>query len=260
MQDAKILLLDIETAPAEAFVWRRWKENIRPQQVISESYVMCAVGKQLGSSEFLTSALPDHPLWGTDRFDDRAVVEQVWRWLDWADIVIAHNGDRFDLPTLNSRFILHGLTPPSPYKTIDTLSVAKKVGRFPYNSLDALCEHLGLGRKKETGFQLWKDCRAGDPEAWRIMLEYCEHDVLLLEKLYLRLRPWVASHPNLGLHMTPLKSTCARCGSTDLQRRGTTKNLANVFQRVQCRSCGGWGRIRLASAPREDKKNITAPE
>lgn len=37
---AKILILDIETAPNIAYVWRTFKEFISPKQMISNSYIM----------------------------------------------------------------------------------------------------------------------------------------------------------------------------------------------------------------------------
>ena len=40
--------------------------------------------------------------------------------IDKADIVIAHNGDKFDLRKLNTRFLFHELGTPSSYQSIDT--------------------------------------------------------------------------------------------------------------------------------------------
>ncbi len=35
-----------------------------------------------------------------------------------------------------------------------------------------------------------------DPAAWKVMEKYNKQDVLLLEKVYDRLLPWIKSHPN----------------------------------------------------------------
>ena len=47
----KILLLDIETAPMKAYVWKRWKENISLDQTISEWFMLCWSAKWLYSEE-----------------------------------------------------------------------------------------------------------------------------------------------------------------------------------------------------------------
>ena len=58
--------------------------------------------------------------------DDKRISEGIWKLVDQADIVIAHNGSQFDVPNLNTRFLLNDLPPPKLYQTIDTLRVAKK--------------------------------------------------------------------------------------------------------------------------------------
>jgi hypothetical protein len=81
---------------------------------------------------------------------------------------------------------------------------------------------------------------AGDRKAWKKMLAYNAHDVLLTEKLYLKLLPWMTSHPNLGLYTD--RPVCPRCGSSKINFRGTVRNTTTIYQSFQCQSCGGWGR------------------
>ena len=241
----KTLILDIETAPITAYVWKRWDENVRPDQVVEESFILCAVGQFVGGPRVeATNAFDDSGQPVTDIIrlhDDHDTVLQVWRWLNEADIVVAHNGRKFDLPVLNARFLKHGLPPPSPFKVVDTCAAAKRYFKLPYNGLDAIAEHLGLGRKKPTGgLKLWKDCLQGDLKAWDRMLKYCRQDVALLGRVYNRMRPYIGNHPNIAAHSGRL--VCTKCGGSRVQCRGSQVARNQTYQRYQCQTCGAWGR------------------
>jgi hypothetical protein len=165
--------------------------------------------------------------------------------LDEADVVVHYNGARFDIPHLNREFINQDLTPPSPYKQVDLLRTVKRQFRFPSNKLDYVCQALDLGAKTHhTGHQLWVDCLTGDPDAWDLMQEYNEHDVVITEKLYLKLRPWITSHPTVALYEqdTDDVPTCPACGSVELERRGRAVTTVSTYQRYCCRDCGKWSR------------------
>lgn len=179
---------------------------------------------------------------------------QVHRLLDEADAVVHFNGTRFDIPTLNKEFLLHGLLPPRPYKQIDLLTIVRRKFRFPSNKLNYVAHALGLGQKvPHIGHDLWVQCMAKDPEAWKAMEKYNKGDVLLLEKVYLALIPWIQSHPNHGLYAPELsKPICSNCGGTRVQRRGLDRSKTQIYQRFQCRECGTWLRSKKCDPPREN--------
>ena len=85
---------------------------------------------------------PDWPFW---HLDDSDVVAECWALLNEADIVVGHNSDRFDNPKMNARFIEQGLGPPAPYRTVDTLKIARQSFKFPSNKLDHVAAALGVG-------------------------------------------------------------------------------------------------------------------
>ena len=60
---------------------------------------------------------------GRNNFSEEALVLRLRQLFDEADIVVAHNGNSFDIKMRNAKFIEFGLTPPSPYKSIDTTLV-----------------------------------------------------------------------------------------------------------------------------------------
>jgi predicted RNA-binding Zn-ribbon protein involved in translation (DUF1610 family)/DNA polymerase elongation subunit (family B) len=235
----KILLFDIETAPNLSYVWGHYEQNVIEHS--REWYVLCFVAKWMGNRKMITEALPDYKAYKKDPEDDKEVVTALWHLLDEADIVVAHNGDRFDIRKMNARFIFHGLKPPAPYKTVDTLKVARKYFAFNSNKLNDIGQHLGLGKKVSTGgFELWKGCMQGDKKSWAKMIKYNKQDVNLLEKVYIELRSWMTNHPSMGAYIED--NVCPNCGSEHLQKRGTSVTRVSKYQRYQCQDCGAWGK------------------
>ena len=236
----KILLIDIETSPNLGYVWGKWQQDVIAFE--KEWYILCYTVKWLGEKGITTVSLPQFKFfYSVDPEDDRKVVESLWKWLDKADIVIAQNGDEFDLKKINARFAIHGLKPPSPYKTIDTLKQARRYFGFTSNKLGDLAKYLGIREGKlDTTFGLWRGCMAGDPKSWATMERYNRRDVEILEAVYNRLKPWDTYHPVVGAYKD--ETVCSRCGSNDIQSRGLYVAKTITYRRFHCQSCGGWMR------------------
>jgi hypothetical protein len=234
----KILFLDIETFPNIGYVWGKYDQNVI--RYTQQSAVCTFVAKWLGSSKIISKALPDYEGYTAGSYDDKAIVADLWKLFDEADVIVAHNGDQFDIKVVVGRFILHNMTPPSPFKTVDTKKVTKEVARYNSNSLDDLCSLLGFGHKIKTDFDLWEGCINGDMKSWNKMLKYNKLDVLLLEKLYLKLLPFAKTHPNLTFWT---RGECPKCGGHDVQYRGVQRCITRQYQRFQCNTCGSWGRV-----------------
>jgi hypothetical protein len=93
-------------------------------------------------------------------------------------------------------------------------------------------------------------------EAWATMEAYNKQDVLLLERVYDRLLPWITNHPNLSAHGDTF--CCPKCGSVDYQQRGYAIQLGGKYRRYQCKPCGGWFRLNLREPPKQKLKAIAA--
>ena len=162
--------------------------------------------------------------------------------MDEADVICTYNGNKFDIPTLHKEFVLLGLPPPAPSKSLDLFKIVRKNFKFPSNKLDYVAQKLGIGGKvKHEGFELWIKCMAGDEAAWKKMQKYNKQDVVLLEKLYERILPWLSGHINHNLYADGGNS-CPTCGSHNLQRRGYSVQLTGRVQRFQCQDCGSWSK------------------
>jgi DNA-directed RNA polymerase subunit RPC12/RpoP len=191
--------------------------------------------------------------------DDKRIMEGVWELLNEADIVIAHNGDKFDIPKLNTRFLLNGMNPPLPYQSIDTLKHIKRNFAFTSNKLEFVNRMLGLPRKsKHEGFDLWSKCYIGESESLKNMLDYNVNDVRILEETYLRLRPWIRPHPNTSLFILDEHAyRCPTCGSKDLIEQGKKYyTTVNAYSQFRCGNCGATGRKRISDIAIKQRRHI----
>jgi len=235
MNNPKILIFDIETAPNLAYVWGKYEQNVISYNY--EWYMLCFAAKWLNTSKIITSKLNDFKLFKKDKQNDLEVCKVLWKLLNDADVVIAHNGDAFDIKKTNARFLYHGLPPPSYYQTIDTKKIAKKYFNFNSNSLNDLGIYLKLGTKMEhEGFKLWLKCMSGEKKSWNKMIRYNKQDVILLEKLYFRFLGWITNHPNYGVYNQE-DYICPNCGSYHLIRNGIRATKTNLYQRWKCNDC-----------------------
>lgn len=238
----KKLLLDIETAPNEAHIWGLFKQTVSINQIINSGYVLCWAAKWADEKEVMFDSV--------FKSSRRRMIGRIHKLLTEADVVIHYNGKSFDLPTLNKEIILLGMAPPAPYQQIDLLLVARDQFRFTSNKLDYVCQQLGLGKKTHhKGHQLWIDCMAKNPAAWATMERYNRNDVVILERLYNRMKPWIKQHANHSLYEADSKC-CPKCGSTAFQARGWSYTQAGQYRRFQCMKCYGWFRGVCTVAPK----------
>ncbi len=254
----RILLFDLETAPSTAYIWGLYTEVNSMDFVKKEWYTLCWAAKWLDEKKVMSSSLPEHSLYKKEPENDYEVMKALRDLLDEADIVIAHNAVEFDVRKANTRFIMHKLTPPSPYKIVDTLKIARRYFSFMSNRLGDLGRFLGVGTKIDTGgFKLWKQCLAKDKKAWALMTKYCREDVCLLERVYLKLRPYIKVHPNLAVRsLLTFDMCCPKCRGKALTKRGQQVSASGLFQRYQCKTCGGWSSIKIHGWGKEERAKL----
>ena len=236
----KILVFDLENAPVSAYVWNTkvWNTYVGHDQIERDWYMISWSAKWLFDNEVMGDVLSSNE---AIKGDDSRIIKSLWHLFDEADIIIAHNAHKFDVPMANTRFIMNGMKPASPYQIIDTLQVARKNFRFTHNKLEYIARLFGIGSKHKTDFQLWVDCMKGDQGALAIMSAYNDQDVLLLEEVYLKLRPWIKSHPNLNNFSED--GVCSYCGSKHIiAKEKPYRTSVNEYQTFQCEECGGYTR------------------
>lgn len=230
MSAPRILLLDIETAPHLVYAWGLWKQTININNVIESGRTICWSAKWLGDKK--QHFMSEH------HDGEEAMLQGIWDLLDEADFVITYNGNSFDLPTLNKEFVKAEMPPPATYRSIDLIATVRKQFRFASTKLDFVCQELDLGHKvRHAGMSLWHGCMAGDAKSWRTMKAYNKEDVGLLERLYVKLLPWIKNHPNWGPFMDDSRPTCRNCGSNHVIKKGVERTNTGTYQRYRCGDC-----------------------
>lgn len=252
---ARILIFDIETSPLRSYTWGVWKQNIAPSQMLSDWFMITWAAKWLFEDEVMSDRLTGDEIINED---DKRISKSIWKLLDEADIVIAHNANKFDIKKLNTRFLLNDIEPPMPYQVIDTLEHARKRFSFVSNRLDYINDRLGIGRKLKTDFELWARCMRGEEDALKEMETYNVQDVAILEETYLKLRPWIRSHPNIGLFIDDDIAVCPNCGSDHLEWGGTPYTTsANRYEAFRCKACSSIGRSSKSIAVETGLPRVT---
>lgn len=243
---SKILVLDIETTPNQAFTWGLWQQNVSLNQLIEVSTVLCWSAKWLGEKKV--------HFMGTDKYTHKQMIKGIYDLINEAEAVITYNGKNFDMPTLMREFLLQGFKPPKPYIDIDLYRTVKNKFKFVSNKLDHVSQELGIGMKVEhMGMPLWVECMAGSKKAWRTMKKYNCQDVKLTEQVYYKLQGWVVSQFNFNTIKDSEQPVCPNCGSHKLQKRGFIRTSARQYQRYQCQGCGKWSKSTKSDKTQVDK-------
>ena len=230
----KRLYYDIETSPNVVLSWSvGWKISLSYENIIKERAVICIAYKwQDGPVQSLR--------W--KKGDDKAMLEKFMKVARTADELVAHNGDRFDLKWLRARCLIHGIDCPPDFTTVDTLKLARAGFNFNSNRLDYL-GHLLLGEgKNPTGFDLWKDILLKNcPKAMKTMVEYCEKDVELLQRVHEKLINYTKHKFNYAVAGGGDAWECPECGGASVKcNRTTTSAVGTIRRQMMClaATCG----------------------
>jgi hypothetical protein len=249
----KILLLDIETAPNTAWIWDTKPQWIPPSQIKESSYTLCWAAKWLGSRDMMWARSS-----GKKGIHRVGMLREIHSLLDQADAVIHFNGRKFDVPKLNTDFLLHRIPPYAPFRQMDLILTMRSKFKFTSNKLDYLCKQMKLGEKLDhEGQELWSKCMDNDPQAWKTMEAYNKHDVVITERLYHEILPWIKDHANYTL-FSPSRTgvQCPKCGKSDYQSRGWDYTQTRRYRKYKCKACLGW--FRSVSSDKDQKASTVA--
>jgi len=240
-KEPKILFWDVENSHNIVATFNLFKAFIPHDNILQHWFMFCASWKWAGKDKVHTVSLLDDPLrFKEDHTDDYYVIAKIHEALSEADAVVAHNGDRFDMKKFNARAIQHGFQPIPEVIQIDTLKIAKAKFNFNYNKLDFLGEYLGVGKKIKTDNELWLRCLRGERKALKEMLHYNKQDVVVLEKVYDKLKPYVPAKVNFNLFKSTGTQVCPSCGGNHTHRSGIRRTRTREYYRYQCQGCGHW--------------------
>lgn len=172
-------IFDIETSALEA----------------DRGIILCAVIQ--GSNKktptiFRTDEL--NPKWKRgNRGDDSEITRRLTKTLSQFDVLVAHNGTRFDIPFIRTRLARWGLERFPDVKIIDPLSIAFRKFRLNHNSLGSISDFIGSSdRKHRLDWSVWMDCILnGSTAAMDEIVTHCLADVRELNDVLNLVKPYV---------------------------------------------------------------------
>ena len=231
-----MLLIDIEASYAMAYVFPSKREQyVAARQIKYHQFYPCAAYKWLGVGKTrIVKTTDDKNRFKKNFRDDYVVAKEMHDVMSEADVIIAHNGDNFDMKHLNVAFRRHGLGPIPEKKTIDTLKAARKYFAFAGNSLSDLLREFGLDGKHEKPD--WEKLTDGDEKETNKAAKYCGVDVDRLEPVFIEMRPFMRKLPTM-LHKGQIKE-CHSCGSKRVIKKGGGFDGRKAYQRIRCDECG----------------------
>lgn len=163
--------------------------------------VLCAVVKLYGPDERRVFRADEYEPWKQGRrADDGPLLRDILSCMEDADILIAHNGLKFDLPFLRTRAVVHGLPPVNFQKIIDPVQLARQHFRFPSNSLNSISHVIGTqAEKTPLRPETWQRATMnGDKDAMNEIVAHCIADVDVLEEICWKLRGYVRTIDKAG--------------------------------------------------------------
>jgi uncharacterized protein YprB with RNaseH-like and TPR domain len=204
-------------------------------------FVFCIGYKWIGEDKIHLLKSRGKHIW-----DDKDLMQKWELVFNSADLHVAHYGSRFDLPFIQTRRMMHGLEPLSPVPIVDTWRISKYKLKLRNNRLATLASAVHIPKDKrrpeKTPLEpsVWMMAHAGHKPSIKYIEEHCIADIDVLEAVYLQLRSFASSHPNLGKIERRANEACPVCAGDKIQRRGISVTARGRFSRMHCQGCGAW--------------------
>lgn len=254
-RDAKVLFIDTEVSPSLFWAYGQYETNAIK---VEKAPILLAFSWKWLGEKGKAQGIIISDFKQLDNYDDFGIVKKLWDALDDAQIVVGHNANKFDCKMANSFFIRHNMTPPSPYKVVDTLQAARRFFKFDNNKLDYLGKLLSDGGKTEVTYgDCWDKMLHGSQKEKKkfgeLMRNYCNNDVDVLEKIYLKLLPWINNHPNMALYSNQ-EHVCPRCGNESNFRVKAYRRTGQQITAIQylCKECGAYVTRTISKDEKQD--------
>lgn len=241
MNEPKILLFDIESLPDLKELFKVIPNlGDYPGLTLKASInsVICFGYKWLNDPKTHVINAWDFKPWSKDVNSDKSLLMAAYDVIKEADVLVTHNGKRFDHKFIQTRLLKYDLPPLPKMMHIDTCAVAKSNLLMFNNRLNTLSKFMTSEEKLENGgWDLWAKVLNRHEPSMRLMSKYCAQDVVTLEAVFKKLRPFIKL-PNYNMYKDHEKEACPNCGSTKVRSHGRLVRSNHISHRQLCISCG----------------------
>lgn len=261
----KYLYWDLETSFMQGYFFDIWQVNIPMSQVTKQSHLLSASWAMNDDEPVGIRLTPEDVKTG----NDLEVVVKLIEAINSCDVVVTFNGKKFDVKKLNTRALYWGLPPVVIPRHIDLMQDAKRLFKFPSNSMQNISQYLGEDGKISTGgSRLWQRCAEFENyevcnAALQEMLDYNLQDINATRDLHKRFMGWSKNTPNIGTITKQVQGKdlkedtnllCIHCGSSDVSKimiDGVAKQgytSVSSFDLYRCgeSSCRGVSRVNAS--------------
>lgn len=231
----KILFFDVETKPVPAWIFRTGKQAISHKQLMrGYSFgIICICYKFLDDKRVRSLTID------FNTFDSTEMIAKFTKIVERADLVIGHNVDSFDIKHVNTQRLIDAQQPIAWPTSEDTLKALRKYFYFPSYRLDYITDTLFGDRKHQVNLQDWIDVvQHKKKSALKTLVDYCKKDVLLLEKMWKEISPWLKAKPAAASADTVIQCPRPECGLSNFHKKGKVMYRGYNRQRYQCQACG----------------------
>lgn len=154
--------------------------------------MLCACMKTAGVKKVQTLRIDQFPDYRERMWDDSNLVRAVKEMVEKHDIIVTWNGKRFDMPFLTTRLIDCGADSLEQVMHLDLLYTARFKLKLGSNALDNVLSFLEhKSQKTSVDPRVWRMAQFGDTESMNYIVEHCELDVLELEKVFNKFKPYI---------------------------------------------------------------------
>jgi DNA polymerase III epsilon subunit-like protein len=237
-QPLRLLFYDTENTQIEVGhrVWDLRLDGYIPHTAVKQpKHLICWSAKFSDETEVRSQVLTPKE---AKTHDDGRIAEGLADLIDQADYVVAHNGDSFDIKSLNTRLLANKRTPLGNVQSIDTLKMCRTSFRLESNKLDYLAQFLGFDGKLPTSMSLWDRCWDGERAALQEMRAYNEYDSVLLEHVFHAISPYVKTLPRLVDAAEWRQELCPYCGSLERSKSKVHyRTKASTYPKFRCKGC-----------------------
>ncbi len=255
-KEIKYLYWDLETSLMQGYFFDIWQVNIPISRVTKHSHLL-SNSWAINDGEVQGIRLTPEQVRTGDDFD---VVVDTIRAINKADVIVTFNGKKFDVKKLNTRALFWGFPPIAYPKHIDLMQDAKRLFKFPSNSMQNISLYLGEEGKIATGgSRLWERCAEWEDyetcdAALEEMLKYGKQDIDATRDLHRRFLGWSKNTPNIGMITKSINGEkdglkCVHCGSDDVIMEDKVGYTAmSTFDLYRCgeSSCRGVSRVNAS--------------